>query len=134
MGRYSYGLASDLDVYGQAVRAGRKPVGSMRVSDALQPLRNLVSGGFETGRLDLRRLDAVAPGATGKLMPLLQQWQSAGLLDMSGDVVTLTVAGRFWYSNLIFACDAILCDPVPPGVPSPVTRPFPKQHEAKELS
>jgi hypothetical protein len=43
----------------------------------------------------------------------------------------LTTAGRFWYSNLIFAFDALLCPVSPaPGVPA-----FPETTQKKrELS
>jgi oxygen-independent coproporphyrinogen-3 oxidase len=120
------------------VHAGQKPIAGMRVADAYQPLRNRVTAGLETGRLDLGEIEAAAPvsGVRATLAPLLEQWQSAGLIDMSGDLVTLTLAGRFWYSNLIFAFDAVLCeDASPAGGPPPafLSTP-PQQNKAKELS
>jgi oxygen-independent coproporphyrinogen-3 oxidase len=128
VGRYSYGLAADLASYARGVRAGRKPIGSMLVADAQQSLRNIVTAGFETGRLDLDRLEAAAPaqGLTGAMMPLLEQWQSAGLLELAGAVVKLTVAGRFWYSNLIIALDSMFAEPGPVGPSGPPFRPVPK--------
>src|SRR5690606_2135139 len=106
-----YAVAPDLQTYADGVRAGRKPIEGMRVSDTLQPLRNAVTAGIEVGALDVGALAALAPGAdvAGALAPLLRQWQSAGLVALDGDVVRLTTAGRFWYSNLVFAFDAILC-------------------------
>lgn len=126
LGSYSYAIASDLQAYTQAVREGRKPVDGMRVSDARQPLRNLVTAGIETGRLDLAQVAAAAatPGVRQVLEPLLEQWRSAGLVELSGDILSLTTAGRFWYSNLVFAFDAVLCEnpsrsgdtPLPPSL------------------
>ncbi|RIK85026.1 MAG: heme anaerobic degradation radical SAM methyltransferase ChuW/HutW [Hyphomicrobiales bacterium] len=111
IGGHSYAVAPDLQTYADGVRAGRKPIEGMRVSDTLQPLRNAVTAGIEVGALDVGALAALAPGAdvAGALAPLLRQWQSAGLVALDGDVVRLTTAGRFWYSNLVFAFDAILC-------------------------
>jgi oxygen-independent coproporphyrinogen-3 oxidase len=100
-------------------------------------LRNLVTAGLETGRLDLGAIEAAAPisGMRATLAPLLEQWQSAGLIDMSGDLVTLTLAGRFWYSNLVFAFDAVLCgDTSRADGPPPAFLSRPPQHKAKELS
>jgi oxygen-independent coproporphyrinogen-3 oxidase len=127
MGRHSYVVAPDLQNYAQGVRDGRKPVEGIRVSDALQPLRNLVTAGIETGRLDIGRIAAAACDARlrARLAPLLEQWQAAGLIALDGDVVTLTTAGRFWYSNLVFAFDAVLREGAPaaqdPPPPSPIT-------------
>lgn len=118
LGGHSYTVAPDLQTYADAVRAGRKPIEGMRVSDALQPLRDAITAGIEVGALDLRTVAELAPGAdvAGALAPLLEQWRGAGLMELAGDVMTLTTAGRFWYSNLVFAFDAILCaSAVTPG-------------------
>jgi oxygen-independent coproporphyrinogen-3 oxidase len=133
LGRYSYTIAPDLQTYAEGVRAGRKPIEGMRVSDSLQPLRNAVTAGIEKGRLDIAALAALAPEAdvARRLAPLLGQWRDAGLVSLAGDTMMLTTAGRFWYSNLIFAFDALLCPVSPaPGVPA-----FPETTQKKrELS
>ncbi len=150
LGRVSYAVAPDLQTYADGIRAGRKPIEGMRVADAWQPLRNAVTSGIEKGRLDIRAVAASAPpeageGAdvAGRLAPLLDQWRTAGLIELSGDVMALTTAGRFWYSNLIFAFDSLLCPAAPPpsagGPPSTgglQDRPaFPStQQKTRELS
>ncbi len=137
MGRHSYALTPDLDAYGQDVRTGQKPLAGMRVADSFQPLRNIVTAGLETGRLDLGRVEAIAPGSgvRATLGPLLEQWRSVGLVELSGDAVALTLAGRFWYSNLVFAFDALLCEKASSAVVSaPAILSLPQQSEAKELS
>jgi len=134
LGRYSYAVAPELQTYAEGVRAGRKPIEGMRVSDSFQPLRNVITSGIEKGRLDMSAIAPLAPvgDVAGRLAPLLRQWREAGLVEFAGDVVTLTTAGRFWYSNLIFAFDAILCPapPVPAAEPSLVHNP----HKKRELS
>lgn len=109
LGRYSYTLMADLDAYGAAVRAGRKPIEAILVADPLEPARCAVTTGLETGRLDLDRIP-LPEGDTlaACVAPLLAQWRAAGLVTLSGRVVSLTTAGRFWYGNLVSAFDAIL--------------------------
>ncbi len=109
IGEISYALASDLVQYRQDLTAGRKPLGMVTTSDALQPLRNFVTASFEVGRLDMAALAALAGDeVAASLAPLLSQWQETGLLSFAGDTVELTVAGRFWYANLIAAFHDIL--------------------------
>jgi oxygen-independent coproporphyrinogen-3 oxidase len=109
LGRYSYAVSGDLGSYRQSMLAGRKPIDGMRFSDALQPVRNVITAGLETGRLDLDRIAAPFADTLGaRIAPLLEQWCSAGLITIAGNVVSLTTAGRFWYSNLVAAFDAIL--------------------------
>lgn len=109
IGATGYALTGDLNRYGEDVRSGVKPLAMMTVSDDLQPLRNLVTAGFEAGFLNMDRLDASAGCETSPLFgPLLAQWQKAGLLSFADNVIELTVAGRFWYANLISAFHDIL--------------------------
>lgn len=111
IGRTSYAVTGDLAQYGEALGAGRKPIGMMATADALQPLRTAVTAGFEAGRLDMAALEALAgAGTTALLTPLVLQWEKAGLLAFSDGVIDLTVAGRFWYANLISAFHDILED------------------------
>ncbi|MGS1096732.1 heme anaerobic degradation radical SAM methyltransferase ChuW/HutW (plasmid) [Aquamicrobium terrae] len=138
LGGCSYAVAPDLQSYADGVRAGRKPIEGMRVSDTLQPLRNAVTAGIEKGLLDIAALAPLAPGAdvAGALAPLLRQWHDAGLVELDGDVMALTTAGRFWYSNLVFAFDALLCASAAPrpGDPLPRTGLPSNQHRKRELS
>lgn len=109
IGPVGYGLNGDLATYGDDIRAGRKSLGMMMISDELSALRTLVTAGFEVGHLDLGQLDRSSGRAmTPVLEPLIAQWQGAGLLSFAGGVVELTTAGRFWYSNLIAALHDIL--------------------------
>lgn len=109
LGNLSFGLMGELSKFSEAVLAGQKPIGMLASSDSLRPLRDLVIGNLEMGRLDLPALDQAAGQALSlKLRPLLEQWSSAGLLTLSGSAIDLTVAGRFWYANLITALHDII--------------------------
>ncbi|MCC7046616.1 MAG: heme anaerobic degradation radical SAM methyltransferase ChuW/HutW [Alphaproteobacteria bacterium] len=114
IGRYSYSLAGKLQQYKDEIAAGRKPLAGMSVADDLQPARNHIAAGFEVGRLDLRGLDIPhIPDAGSFFAPLLEQWQTAGLLLVADGTVHLTAAGRFWYGNLIAAFNDIVAATAP---------------------
>jgi anaerobilin synthase len=133
IGRYSFSVTGDLRQYGEGIAAGRKPLGGMSKSDEFAAARHHVMAGFEVGRLDLGGLDQrYIPEARALFAPLLEQWQRAGLLMFEGDVVRLTLAGRFWYSNLIAAFNDIISGimpdsgagrPPPPRLPTTEQRP-----------
>jgi len=114
IGRYSYNLAGDLKRYQEAIAAGHKPIGGMSVSDDRIALRSHVTAGFEIGQLDLGGLAVPQLGDLRPLFtPLLDQWQHAGLLTRRGDEVELSIAGRFWYGNLIAAFDDLIAATLP---------------------
>lgn len=104
IGAVSYGLTGDLAAFGEAVAAGRKPIGMMMASDGLRELRNQITGSLEMGRFD-PALFARFTGRdlSGGLRPLFDQWHAAGLVDFADSGVRLTTAGRFWYANLVAA-------------------------------
>ncbi|MFN3985520.1 MAG: heme anaerobic degradation radical SAM methyltransferase ChuW/HutW [Rhodocyclaceae bacterium] len=111
LGRHSYMVTGDLRRYAEAVERGDKPLSGMQIADALQSARHWMTAGFEVGALDVAGFRELAPaGCHDACDALLRQWQSAGLLRYDGSVATLSTAGRFWYSNLIFAFDDVLAD------------------------
>ena len=86
----------------------------MSLSDDLAIARHYVTGGFEVGHLDLGGLDVPhITDARAQFLPLLEHWQRAGLVVMESDVANLTLAGRFWYSNLIAAFNDIITSTAP---------------------
>lgn len=115
LGHHTYNVAGDLQRYTDGIVDGYKPLDGISVSDHLQPMRNRVIAGFEVGRLDLDDLHAPhIPDPAELLLPLLEQWQAAGLLVLERLALHLTTAGRFWYSNLITAFNDILSGAMPP--------------------
>lgn len=110
IGPYSYGLKSDLSSYLESVSSGFKPLGMLNRSDGNQHLRNFITASFEVGFLDLSQLLQLADHrlSYGDFVPLVQQWQRSGLLTLNDNIIELSVAGRFWYANLISAFQDIL--------------------------
>jgi oxygen-independent coproporphyrinogen-3 oxidase len=109
LGRCSYAVNGNIAAYMAAVSHGQKPISGMRMSDDLQPARDYIAAGLETGVLNVTGFDVFGiPGASELFTSLLSQWQAAGLLVMTGDSACLTTAGRFWYGNLINAFNDIL--------------------------
>ncbi len=109
IGEISYGLTGDLLQYQSDIDAGRKPLGMMAVADSLSVLRNFVTASFEVGHMDMAAFAALAGDEmAASLIPLVMQWQGAGLLSFSDNIIRLSVAGRFWYANLISAFYDIL--------------------------
>lgn len=92
-----------LEEYGAKVRAGAAPFKGMSRASSLAPLVNAVRAGMERARLDSRAVStgfeqsgADGPDAAELLLPLLNQWQEAGLMKRRGRFHDLTLAGRFW--------------------------------------
>jgi oxygen-independent coproporphyrinogen-3 oxidase len=133
IGRHSYSLAGKLQQYRDDIAAGRKPLNGMSVSDDLQPARDHVIAGFEVGRLDIGGLDVPhIADAASLFVPLLEQWQVAGLVRIENEVVHLTTAGRFWYSNLIAAFNDILASTMPSRAQRAAMQPpFPPNHRQR---
>lgn len=125
LGGISYSLAGELERYVERIDEGVKPLDGMRRGDAMQPVRDLMIGSFEVGRIDLARFEL--PGgvdARALFGPLLAQWQQAGLVTVAGELVTLTVAGRFWYGNLVAGFNEALSSLMPVAAePAPAVVP-----------
>lgn len=109
--RISFRNEGCLERYLECVRAGEKPIESVRVADQLQPVRDYILGHMERGYLDTTQLTSWVPG-THDLSPvmekLLDQWTLAGLLERTGPKLSLSLAGRFWSNNLVRALFDVL--------------------------
>ncbi len=123
---YSYLLLPDLARYHEANARGEKPLAGLFRAGAGHAAKGRITGGMETGRLDLAVIDeAGVPEFTRSVLPLVSQWEEAGLLRRDGHVLWLTLPGRFWHTNLTaalhHAIDVLLA---PPGQPAAApTRP-----------
>ncbi|HMM78218.1 MAG TPA: heme anaerobic degradation radical SAM methyltransferase ChuW/HutW [Gammaproteobacteria bacterium] len=120
LGDVSYSLAGELERYAERIEEGLKPIDGMRRGNAMQPTRDLVIGSFEIGRIDLSRFD-IPGGIDPRVLfgPLIEQWQQAGLVTVAGDIITLTVAGRFWYGNLVTGFNDALSSLMPVAAQPP---------------
>lgn len=98
VGLLSVGGPQTVKDYQEALDRGQKPLFSARCLSEMAAVHDRIAGQLEFGRLDP---EAVRPGLGGYLQPLLQQWQSCGLLERAGDTGwALTLAGRFWVKEL----------------------------------
>jgi len=98
---YAYAIESELGAYGAALQCGQRPVARLaRLSPTHRDESRIVDG-FERGILDLGPLAGSCPHFPKQAAPLLEQWSKAGLVELRGESLVPTVAGRFWQSNLI---------------------------------
>ncbi|MCC6948966.1 MAG: heme anaerobic degradation radical SAM methyltransferase ChuW/HutW [Bradyrhizobiaceae bacterium] len=91
-----------------------------RISQGLPPAEGLarvsilhrawteVSAGLEVGDLDLAAVEAAAPGFQEAAMPLIANWSSAGLGEMTAGRFRTTRAGAFWMTMLVNGLHAVL--------------------------
>lgn len=64
-------------------------------------LARAISGELELGRIDFQSLGKNLDLDLNKIYaPLLEQWETAGLIRQNQDWVELTLAGEFWQTNL----------------------------------
>lgn len=100
LGNYSFRIESNLEAYLDASNQGTKPLAFMMQIPGDRGYLNQAKGQMETGQLHiaglyralaLRQLD----GNTC-IQPIIDQWQSAGLLIQNNGWARLTMAGRYW--------------------------------------
>jgi len=126
-GGFSYFNLPDLSRYREANAAGRKPLAGLYLAGAGHAAKGRVTGGLETGRLNLAAVDEEGvPGFAATVLPLAAQWEEAGLLHRDGEVLRLTLAGRFWHTNLASSLhrmiDLLLAEAGSPAGAPPLSR------------
>ena len=108
VGGYSFSVATDLLRYHEAIAEEKKPLGGLYDAGKSRAAKAAVTGGVEVGRLNLTAVDeAGVPGFADTVRPLARQWERAGLVVCQDDTLRLTVAGRFWHTNLTSALHRI---------------------------
>lgn len=127
LGDVRYSIEPDPGRYADAVEAGRKPLAGVSEAGPHRRLFDVVVGGLEQGRLDLARVDPLAPAL---VQPLIAQWHAAGLLHDADCVLRLTIAGRFWATNLARS----LVDVLSGGQTSIGTEPFPVRRTSPPIT
>jgi oxygen-independent coproporphyrinogen-3 oxidase len=79
----------------------RKPVMAMVYPLENDPLVGALSGGLETGAVNLKKVGAqLDMDLEAIYQPVLDQWEKVGLIEHSDGWVNLTLAGQFWQVNL----------------------------------
>jgi oxygen-independent coproporphyrinogen-3 oxidase len=94
---YRYANSRDYATYMQQIEDGVKPLAMLSYPAQNRALANLISDGFDLGTLNLQALhNATDIPLSEWCLPLLQQWQRAGLLKLSDNWLKLTRPGEFW--------------------------------------
>ena len=106
MDGYFFFQDNRLDGYYQRIDEGNKPIAmSMKQSENNDLFREL-AGQMEQGRCHLRELGGRHGFELEEIfMPLVDQWEKAGLIKMDDGSMNLTLAGKFWQVNL---CQALI--------------------------
>ncbi len=132
LGGFSYRMVSELTRYHQGIAERRKPLGGLYATGAGHTAKGRVTNGIETGRLDVASLEPMAPGLAEAALPLVAQWEKAGLIrrDAPGSptLLWLTLAGRFWHTNLTSALHHLIDTVLSPTTDQPVTSMKPPIH------
>lgn len=100
-GDHSYMVAPDLTGYQERNASGQKPLGGIFEMGWGHVAKAVATEGVEIGRLDPSRVDnAGVAGFAEAIRPLAMQWEQAGLVCFRDEILRLTLAGRFWHTNL----------------------------------
>ena len=101
LGGWFYLNQNNYRTWQEAVEHGRKPVMTLVRPDARFYFFRAVAAAMEQGRVDLSALERTyGLSLIPVLGPLLEQWTRAGLVEMCGNIMMLTLAGQFWQVNL----------------------------------
>jgi oxygen-independent coproporphyrinogen-3 oxidase len=98
-GHASYRLP-DVQAYLDGARKGLFAPDYLTLPTGDESLSSLIVGQMELGFLDLRALSEQEGADPGPIAFLARNWREAGLVELKGDFLELTEAGRFWGVNL----------------------------------
>jgi len=106
---YACQLAPQLDRYNELCQAGYKPLTHLGKLPASHRPATRITEAIEAGRIDPRWIEASGcPGFAERADPLLTQWERAGLLTRHHELAELTLAGRFWHTNLTLGLQSVV--------------------------
>ena len=101
LGGWFYMNQNNYRKWQESVREGCKPVMMLTRPDSRFYVFRAVAAAMEQGWMDLAELGhSCGRSLLPVLCPLLEQWTRAGLVEMRGSVMVLTLAGQFWQVNL----------------------------------
>ena len=90
-----------MEDYIAAVEAGEYPVPMMMRASGSNTLNGHIKAAFDRGVLAKRHLNAVAGyDLFAAVLPLFEAWQTNGLVKVSAEYLSLTLAGEFWSVTL----------------------------------
>jgi oxygen-independent coproporphyrinogen-3 oxidase len=105
----------DAESYISSVEKGEFSPDFLTRPPCSESLSAFIVGQMEEGYLDLRALRERFGKELSGLERLLDNWQEAGLITAEDDLLTMTVAGRFWGVNLAQATVDTLARERPEG-------------------
>jgi oxygen-independent coproporphyrinogen-3 oxidase len=105
------------------IAEGRMPIEGLARLPRDTRARTAITAGLEDGVLDLKVVDALAPGFADAAWPLIQDWTEAGLGHANSGCFRTTRAGAFWMTTLTKGLCAVLdqlrtTEPAPKGKPT----------------
>lgn len=101
LGGYFYINNSDYAAWHTAVTAGIKPIAMLQRPHVHHMLFRSIAENLEQGWLNMAGLELRFGLPLRDIWQgLLQQWQRAGLLELSANHIVLTLAGQFWQVNI----------------------------------
>lgn len=101
LGGWFYMNQPDYEKWQTAVHEGVKPVMALSKPNPHYYFYRHVGEAMEQGWVDFSDLEKrYRVEVQQALKPVVGQWQRAGLVEMRGSVMVLTVAGQFWQVNL----------------------------------
>ncbi|MTI60302.1 MAG: heme anaerobic degradation radical SAM methyltransferase ChuW/HutW [Firmicutes bacterium] len=101
VGTYRLMLERDIKRYIQRIDNGEKPIMMMMSAPAGARINDAIKNQLKLGYLDLPQLVADYEPRLAEVQFLLDLWEQRGLLRYEKGLTRLTVAGQFWYVNLI---------------------------------
>ncbi|WP_146490920.1 heme anaerobic degradation radical SAM methyltransferase ChuW/HutW [Vibrio sp. T20] len=90
-----------LDSYMESIKQGQLPIAMMTKQSSLEPIFSTLKAGFDSGVVRRSTLASFMGHDTfDYLKPLFAHWEKNGLVELSEDYLSLTIAGSFWAVSL----------------------------------
>lgn len=90
-----------LDSYMESIKQGQLPIAMMTKQSSLEPIFSTLKAGFDSGVVRRSTLPSFMGQDTfDYLKPLFAHWEKNGLVELSEDYLSLTIAGSFWAVSL----------------------------------
>jgi len=106
MDGYFFFQDNRLDGYYRRIDEGNKPIAMSMKQPENNDLFKELAGQMELGRCNLKELGERYGFELEEIfLPLLDQWEKVGLIQMNDGWTELTLAGEFWQVNL---CQALI--------------------------
>ena len=90
-----------LDSYMESIKQGQLPIAMMTKQSSLEPIFSTLKASFDSGVVRRSTLPTFLGQDTfDYLKPLFSRWEKNGLVELSENYLSLTIAGSFWAVSL----------------------------------